>query len=78
MILKRLTEDQLNKWEQDGCLYIPYEEIYSSEVKGNLIKWVDEVQNFPETKGKWMKYYENSLKDGTKILNRIEKFSFLS
>lgn len=74
MMLKRLTGDQLKKWEQNGCLYIPYEELTSTEVKENLIKWVDEVQNFPETKGKWMKYYEKSLKDGTKILNRIENF----
>ncbi|MGG1680088.1 phytanoyl-CoA dioxygenase family protein [Neobacillus sp. NRS-1170] len=74
MILKKFTEDQLMKWEQDGCLYIPNDGLYSVGVKENLIKWVDAVQNFPEVRGKWMKYYENSLKDSTKILNRIENF----
>ncbi|MGJ7922079.1 phytanoyl-CoA dioxygenase family protein [Neobacillus sp. LXY-4] len=74
MILKGLSEEQLKKWQQNGCLFIPRQELFSDEMKEKLIKWVDEVQNLPETKGKWMKYYENSLKDGTKILNRIENF----
>ncbi|MCL7748675.1 phytanoyl-CoA dioxygenase family protein [Halalkalibacter alkaliphilus] len=72
--LKQFTKEHLEKWKQDGCLYLPREELYNSEIKQNLIDWVNEVQNLPEEKGKWMKYYEKSLKDGSRILNRVENF----
>ncbi|MDQ0339017.1 hypothetical protein J2S00_001803 [Caldalkalibacillus uzonensis] len=72
--LQQLTKEHLEKWKQDGCLYLPCEQLYNSEIKQNLIDWVEEVQNLPETTGKWMKYYEKSLKDGSRILNRVENF----
>lgn len=74
MFPEKLSAEQLKRWEEDGCLYIQNEDLFSTEIQHNLIKWVGEVQSFPEIKGKWMKYYENSLKDGTRILNRIENF----
>lgn len=74
--LKQLTKEHLEEWKQNGCLFLSSEQLYKSEIKQNLIDWVDEVQNLPETKYKWMKYYEKSLIDGSRILNRVENFLF--
>lgn len=72
--LQHLTKEHLDKWKQNGCLHLSCDQLYNSEIKQNLIDWVEEVQNLPETKYKWMRYYEQSLKNGSRILNRVENF----
>jgi hypothetical protein len=46
----------------------------AAEMK-DLARWTDEVENYPETPGKFMMYFEKSLKNGQdRLLNRLENF----
>jgi 2-aminoethylphosphonate dioxygenase len=40
----------------------------------DLRRWTDEVASWPETPGRWMRYYERGVEAGTKQLARIENF----
>jgi hypothetical protein len=66
-----VSKEQLNTWKDHG--YIKISNFISHEDKSNLKLWCDELQNLPETPGKWMKYFETNLKN-TKNLCRIENF----
>lgn len=74
IILNRLTDTHLESWDKDGFLILKSEKIYTPDVVHDVVGWVGEVQSLPETPGKWMMYFEKSLKDGSRILNRVENF----
>lgn len=75
MMFNPFTEEQLASWNRDGYLIVRAEEVWSStEEIGNLAKWTDEITAWPETPGKWMKYFAASLKDQTRLLHRVENF----
>jgi ectoine hydroxylase-related dioxygenase (phytanoyl-CoA dioxygenase family) len=41
----------------------------------DIIGWVDDMHGRPESAGKWMKYFDESLTEpGRRILNRVENF----
>lgn len=65
-----LTEAQSHRWHQDGYLHIP--QFFDAD---RLRKWTEDMTQWPETAGKWMKYFESS-EDGTmeRMLCRIEYF----
>jgi hypothetical protein len=44
----------------------------ADETRG-LVAWTDELAGWPETPGKWMRYYERRA-DGERLLARIENF----
>jgi len=71
---KPFTEEQLDFWNRNGYLVVRAEEWASPEVVRKLIEWTDELATWPETPGKWMMYFSESLKDKSKILHRIENF----
>ena len=48
-------------------------DIFSSEEIKNIIQWSHEIENLPETKGKWMKYYDPSLKKGIRVGFKFDK-----
>ena len=66
-----LTTEQMTRWHEDGFLHLrsfgPSDSTFSD--------WTDELYSWPETAGKWMKYFEPSV-DGSnqRQLCRIEHF----
>lgn len=68
-----LTATQLAEFERDGFLLV--RGFYPPGEIDRITAWVDEIQGWPDTPGKYQRYYEDSLADGhTRILNRIENF----
>jgi len=74
--VNKLSKEQLESWNRDGYLLLRASEIWQNpeEDAQNLIKWADELSSWPETPGKWMMYFSNSLKDNSRILHRVENF----
>ena len=73
MTNKILTSDQVADFSRDGFLIA--RSLFSPEEMTGLAAWTDEVEAWPETAGRHMMYFENSLKrDGARILNRLENF----
>jgi len=73
MVSNFLTEEQLQTWHRDGYLVLNTRLFTPEQVK-NLVSYVDDLGAWPETPGKWMKYFEKSRIDGSRILQRIENF----
>ncbi|MEN8133196.1 MAG: phytanoyl-CoA dioxygenase family protein [Pseudomonadota bacterium] len=68
-----LTEEQLQRFKHDGFLLV--RDFYDSDEVKRIIRWVDEVQAYPDMPGKYQRYYESSLIDsGQRMLNRMENF----
>eukprot|EP00511_Aplanochytrium_stocchinoi_P007766 CAMPEP_0204844880 /NCGR_PEP_ID=MMETSP1347-20130617/660_1 /ASSEMBLY_ACC=CAM_ASM_000690 /TAXON_ID=215587 /ORGANISM="Aplanochytrium stocchinoi, Strain GSBS06" /LENGTH=471 /DNA_ID=CAMNT_0051984591 /DNA_START=37 /DNA_END=1452 /DNA_ORIENTATION=+ len=57
----KLSKEQLESWDRDG--YILIRDLLSEEMKQKVISWVDDIQNWPETPGKHMCYYEEEKTD---------------
>lgn len=72
--LQRLFDEHLREWNADGVLVLKAGELYGPATVEAIRRWTDEVQAWPETPGKWMMYFEKSLKDQARILNRMENF----
>lgn len=69
-----LTAKHIADYHEDGYLVLRAHEWLTAEEKANLLRWAKEVQEWPEKKYHWMKYYETSSKDGSRILNRVENY----
>lgn len=66
-----LTGEQLAFWEANG--YIHLKGFFNEEQREALRSWVSDLEERPETPGKWMKYFEVRDDDsGQKMLCRIE------
>jgi len=74
MVLDRLTPHQIRSYKEDGYLILRANEIWTPEEAQNILKFANDLDSWPETPGKWMKYFETSLIDGSRILQRIENF----
>ena len=72
--LQQLSPEHLAAWDRDGILVLKASDLYGPETVQDIRTWAGEVQNWAETPGKWMMYFEKSLKDGARILNRMENF----
>jgi ectoine hydroxylase-related dioxygenase (phytanoyl-CoA dioxygenase family) len=68
------TPEQITDFQRDGLLIIRAKDVWSDEELQAILKSTREVCEWPETPGKWMKYFETSTKDGSRILNRVENF----
>lgn len=51
--------------------YVVWPGLFSTAEAEAIRAWVDEVQDWPETPGKWMKYFEQDAA-GHRLLNRME------
>jgi ectoine hydroxylase-related dioxygenase (phytanoyl-CoA dioxygenase family) len=68
-----LTNDQIKHYRKNG--YLVSRNFFTKKDIKNLITWINEIENFKEVKGKWMKYYDRSIKNKNQnILTRIENF----
>ncbi len=66
-----LDEDATAHFRRHGWVHL--ESFLSAAETRDLVHWTDEVTEWPETPGKWMRYYEKRA-DGEKMLARIENF----
>lgn len=67
-----LTSHDVERFRSTGYLLIPG--LFTGDRLAELVRWTDEVEAWPETPGKAMKYFEASRADGTRLLQRIENF----
>jgi ectoine hydroxylase-related dioxygenase (phytanoyl-CoA dioxygenase family) len=67
-----LTPEQIARFHDEGFLIV--RGLYTAEDMARIEVWTDEVEAWPETPGKHMMYFEKSLKDGSRVLNRLENF----
>ena len=69
----KLNNNQINFYKNSG--YLVCKNFFSINEIKKIKKWTLEIENFNEVKGKWMKYYDLSIKDRkSMILTRIENF----
>ncbi len=67
------SDDELAAYRRDG--FIVVRGLFDAAAMRGIAQWTDEVQGWPETPGKWMKYFDESLKHpGERVLNRVENF----
>jgi 2-aminoethylphosphonate dioxygenase len=68
-----LSDSQLKFWKENGFVIIKN---YFTEVqKAELVAWVEDLENRPETAGKWMKYFEVPASNPSgRQLCRVENF----
>jgi ectoine hydroxylase-related dioxygenase (phytanoyl-CoA dioxygenase family) len=62
----------VKSYEEDGYLVI--KNMLPEHIKTNLAKLSTQLEELPETPGKWMKYYEVDKRTGNRMLCRIENF----
>lgn len=60
------------KYQEQGYLHIT--DLFTTSEKQDIINAVTEIASWPETPGKWMRYYEPHRITQEKILCRIENF----
>ena len=68
-----LSKTQIDAFHRDG--YLVVRGLYSGAEMTEIEAWVDDVGGWPETPGRHMMYFEQSLKDGARVLNRLENFT---
>jgi ectoine hydroxylase-related dioxygenase (phytanoyl-CoA dioxygenase family) len=69
----KINKDHIKKYKKDG--YIICRNLFDKKTIQKIINSINEIENYKDTKGKWMKYYDFSLRNKKKkILNRIENF----
>ncbi len=67
------SREELEAYDRDG--FVVVRELFDDRAMAEIRAWTEEVQAWPETPGKWRKYFDESLKKpGARILNRIENF----
>jgi phosphonate degradation associated HDIG domain protein len=66
-----LSASQRAFWEANGYLHL--KGMFSPEEQVAMRGWVEDLEQRPETPGKWMKYFETSAKGG-RLLCRVERF----
>lgn len=70
--MDQLTREQLSFWNENGFLLLS--DFLSEQEKRDIVRWTSEIAEWPETPGKWMKYFEASSEAGKKQLCRVENF----
>ena len=70
----RLTGREIESFKRGG--YACVDGMFDTGELARITGWVDELQNWPETPGRHMMYFEQSLDEPPRrILNRMENFS---
>ncbi|KAK9761361.1 hypothetical protein K7432_013799, partial [Basidiobolus ranarum] len=68
-----VTAEQKAFYNNEG--YIILKDFLTEEETSQVANSIQEVKEWPETKGKWMRYYENNVETGERQLCRIENFT---
>mgnify|MGYP005811594565 CR=1 FL=1 len=64
-----LSARQIDDFHRDGYVVVPG--LINGARMDEIRRWTDDVQAWPETPGKWMKYFEQE-DGGPRLLNRLE------
>jgi ectoine hydroxylase-related dioxygenase (phytanoyl-CoA dioxygenase family) len=68
-----LSKQQRESYARRGFIVVPA--AFGTDEMATITGWIDEVEAWPEAPGKYLKYYEDSLREpGRRVLNRIENF----
>lgn len=68
-----LDGDARRHWDRHGWVVLPG--FFPPRETDDLLRWTAEVESWPETPGKWMRYYERHRGEpGTKQLARVENY----
>jgi len=68
-----LTKAQIDTFRRDG--YLVVKGMYDSAAVEAISRWSDEILAWPETPGRHMVYYEDSVIEGAdKVVSRVENF----
>lgn len=68
-----LSKKQISEYDKNG--FVICKNFFNKEDIKKIVEWTEEIENFKEVKGKWMKYFDPSLKNKKKyITTRIENF----
>lgn len=67
-----ITDYMLDQWKRSGFLVV--RGVYDSGQMADITQWVKDIQNWPETAGRHMMYFEESKSSGERLLNRVENF----
>jgi hypothetical protein len=59
-------------WTRHGWVWL--RGFFDAAERAALGRWTDEIASWPETPGRWMRYYERRGGTGEKMLARIENF----
>jgi len=74
--LSYLTQEQIDTFDATGILVIRREQMWNDDEFKLLIESVNMMNDWPDQKGKWMKYYEKPKADQKdRLLCRIENFT---
>lgn len=74
--LNFLTQEQVDQFDRDGLLVIRREQVWSEDEFKLLLESVNMMNDWPDQKGKWMKYYEKPKPNQeNRLLCRIENFT---
>ncbi len=65
-----LDAKQRSFWQRNGYLWLPG--FLDADDTAAVRQWTEEIMAWPDTPGKWMRYYERT--GGQKLLARIENF----
>lgn len=68
----KLKQEDIEHFRSSG--YVVVRGLFAGAALTDLICWTGEVEAWPETPGKAMKYFEASRGDGSRLLQRIENF----
>jgi hypothetical protein len=75
--LHRLSPEQISSYDRDGFLLLRAAEVWTPAELKLLLASVNEMEQWPDQKGKWMKYYEvdRRVASNPKLLCRMENFT---
>jgi hypothetical protein len=69
-----IIDPMLNDWHRQGFLVV--RGVYDRDQMAEITRWVGDIQNWPETTGRHMTYFEDQPSDPRdRILNRVENFA---
>lgn len=67
-----LDEKAREHWRRHG--WVVLRGFFTPAETRDVARWTEEITSWPETPGKWMRYYERRRESGEKMLSRIENF----
>lgn len=72
MLKRSLSDVELSDWKREHRLRLSCP--FDSAQLERLVAWTGEIEGWPETPGRWMKYFEKGTRGADRRLSRVENF----
>ena len=72
MLNRPLSENECTTWQREHRLHLPCP--FDANELAQLVNWTGEIEAWPETPGRWMKYFEKGVGGDGRQLCRVENF----